>query len=205
MSLLLVAPKHSQRQHRLRGLQDGSARSQTDRGGRELLRVLSRPGCGRERGSGCQAEREPGGTGSHPEGVGVWEHSGSPEWALGGGVDAPPQHPWVPWGGCAREVPPPCLIRCGGSFFPLAETSCAATEFRCRDGSCIGNSSRCNQFIDCEDASDEMNCSECPAAAPDPSSALETLLPSVPVAGTWVFGICAELGREEGPAPVPQL
>ena len=33
-------------------------------------------------------------------------------------------------------------------------------EFRCRDGTCIGNSSRCNQFVDCEDASDEMNCSE---------------------------------------------
>lgn len=56
--------------------------------------------------------------------------------------------------------PHPSLILCGG--FPLvAETSCAATEFRCRDGTCIGNSSRCNQFIDCEDASDEMNCSEC--------------------------------------------
>lgn len=56
--------------------------------------------------------------------------------------------------------PQPSLILCGG--FPLiAETSCAATEFRCRDGTCIGNSSRCNQFIDCEDASDEMNCSEC--------------------------------------------
>lgn len=77
---------------------------------------------------------------------------------------------------------------CGG-FFPLAETSCAATEFRCRDGTCIGNSSRCNQFIDCEDASDEMNCSECSAAAPGPSSALEMLLLSVPAAGTRVFGI----------------
>lgn len=60
--------------------------------------------------------------------------------------------------------PHPSLILCGG--FPLvAETSCAATEFRCRDGTCIGNSSRCNQFIDCEDASDEMNCSECPDCA----------------------------------------
>uniref|UniRef100_A0A8C5IDS3 EGF-like domain-containing protein n=1 Tax=Junco hyemalis TaxID=40217 RepID=A0A8C5IDS3_JUNHY len=61
----------------------------------------------------------------------------------------------------------PSLMDYGG-FSPLAETSCAATEFRCRDGTCIGNSSRCNQFIDCEDASDEMNCSECPAAAPAP-------------------------------------
>ncbi|KAF7240343.1 Low-density lipoprotein receptor-related protein 1 [Varanus komodoensis] len=48
-----------------------------------------------------------------------------------------------------------------------AKTSCAPTEFRCRDGTCISNSSRCNQQIDCEDASDEMNCSvrksKCPA------------------------------------------
>lgn len=43
---------------------------------------------------------------------------------------------------------------------PVLETACGVGEFRCRDGSCIGNSSRCNQFVDCEDASDEMNCSE---------------------------------------------
>lgn len=158
-------------------------------------------------GRGAQAARQ--GMSQEAPGL-IWKGmgSGSTLAAQSGhwrGVDAPLQHPWVPWGGCAREIPPPCLIRCGGSFFPLAETSCAATEFRCRDGSCIGNSSRCNQFIDCEDASDEMNCSECPAAAPDPSSALEMLLPSVLAAGTWVFGICAGSGREEGPAPVPQL
>lgn len=105
---------------------------------------------------------------------------------------------WVPWGGCGI-----CLIDWGG-FFPLAETTCAATEFRCRDGTCIGNSSRCNQFIDCEDASDEMNCSECPAAALGPSSALEMLLLSVLAAGTVIFGIWAGSGREEGPAPVLQ-
>lgn len=115
-----------------------------------------------------------------------------------GGVGALPQHQWVPWGGCGL-----CLIDCGG-FFPLAETSCAATEFRCRDGTCIGNSSRCNQFIDCEDASDEMNCSECSAAAPGPSSTLEMFLLSVLAAGTRVFGIWAGSGREEGPAPVLQ-
>ena len=42
----------------------------------------------------------------------------------------------------------------------VAETACGAGEFRCRDGTCVGNFSRCNQFVDCEDASDEMNCSE---------------------------------------------
>ncbi len=39
-------------------------------------------------------------------------------------------------------------------------TLCSAAEFQCKDGSCITNSSRCNQVVDCEDASDEMNCSK---------------------------------------------
>lgn len=43
----------------------------------------------------------------------------------------------------------------------VAEKACSVGEFRCRDGSCISKSSRCNQLVDCEDASDEMNCSEC--------------------------------------------
>lgn len=43
---------------------------------------------------------------------------------------------------------------------PVAEKACSVGEFRCRDGSCISKSSRCNQLVDCEDASDEMNCSE---------------------------------------------
>lgn len=52
----------------------------------------------------------------------------------------------------------------GGHFL---ETACGVGEFRCRDGTCIGNSSRCNQFVDCDDASDEMNCSEwCPLPGP---------------------------------------
>lgn len=103
------------------------------------------------------------------------------------------------WACCG--VPPP-FPHCLWGFLPPVETSCAATEFRCRDGTCIGNSSRCNQFIDCEDASDEMNCSECPAAAPGPSSALGMLLLSVLAAGTWGFGVWSGSGREEGPAPV---
>ncbi|KTG33883.1 hypothetical protein cypCar_00017419, partial [Cyprinus carpio] len=37
-------------------------------------------------------------------------------------------------------------------------TLCTANQFQCRDGSCVSNSSRCNQVLDCEDASDEMNC-----------------------------------------------
>uniref|UniRef100_A0A3Q2C7N9 Uncharacterized protein n=1 Tax=Cyprinodon variegatus TaxID=28743 RepID=A0A3Q2C7N9_CYPVA len=37
-------------------------------------------------------------------------------------------------------------------------TLCSADQFQCRDGSCISNSSKCNQKVDCEDASDEMNC-----------------------------------------------
>ena len=70
-------------------------------------------------------------------------------------------------------------------------------EFRCRDGTCIGNSSRCNQFVDCEDASDEMNCSErCPLPAlwprllsafplgPQGSSALSQPTPALGSPGT---------------------
>lgn len=131
-------------------------------------------------------------------------------------VHARAQHEWGPLGGCTRWVPQPSLIRCGG--FPLAETSCAATEFRCRDGTCIGNSSRCNQFIDCEDASDEMNCSECPSrclAFPAASPALPcgssgdapALCASGRGSGSLhlvsVFGTCAELGRDEGPGSHP--
>lgn len=88
----------------------------------------------------------------------VLEHSGQSRavWALG--------RCGCPSSGCHKVGVGPASST-GWDFFPLAETSCAATEFRCRDGTCIGNSSRCNQFIDCQDASDEMNCSECPAAA----------------------------------------
>lgn len=69
-------------------------------------------------------------------------------------------------------------------------------EFRCRDGTCIGNSSRCNQFVDCEDASDEMNCSEwCPLSGPSPASAL--LLPSSSPA------LLSAFPRTHGVASVP--
>lgn len=126
--------------------------------------------------------------------IGSWEDSGQPRAVWGCGCPSSGYH-GVGVDSASWTV---------GASFPLAETTCAATEFRCRDGTCIGNSSRCNQFIDCEDASDEMNCSECPAAAPGPSPALEMLLLSVLAAGTGVFGIWAGSGREEGPAPVVQ-
>lgn len=42
-------------------------------------------------------------------------------------------------------------------FFPA--TLCSADQFQCRDGGCISNSSKCDQKVDCDDASDEMNCS----------------------------------------------
>lgn len=108
----------------------------------------------------------------------------------------------------------PRLIRSGG--FPLAETSCAATEFRCRDGSCIGNSSRCNQFIDCEDASDEMNCSECPGCRPlfpqppqlCPAGALEMLLWDgiwVPAPRLGIWDLCCIGEKGSGCHPSPSL
>lgn len=42
--------------------------------------------------------------------------------------------------------------------FPVS--TCAAVEFRCADGTCIPRSARCNQNIDCADASDEKSCSK---------------------------------------------
>ncbi len=45
-------------------------------------------------------------------------------------------------------------------FLCLSATLCSADQFQCRDGGCISNSSKCNQKVDCEDASDEMNCSK---------------------------------------------
>lgn len=56
-----------------------------------------------------------------------------------------------------------CLhVRTINSLSPaaLSATLCTADQFQCRDGSCISNSSKCDQKVDCEDASDEMNCSE---------------------------------------------
>ena len=73
---------------------------------------------------------------------------------------------WPRAGTLGREVwPGPAWPARGGPWLmaragAVAETACGAGEFRCRDGTCVGNSSRCNQFVDCEDASDEMNCSE---------------------------------------------
>lgn len=43
-------------------------------------------------------------------------------------------------------------------LYVLAVTLCKAGEFQCKDGSCISNYSRCDQVVNCEDASDEMNC-----------------------------------------------
>lgn len=47
-----------------------------------------------------------------------------------------------------------CLWSCA----VCAATLCSADQFQCRDGGCISNSSKCNQKVDCEDASDEMSC-----------------------------------------------
>lgn len=52
-------------------------------------------------------------------------------------------------------LPKHCLL-----ILCLSATLCSADQFQCRDGGCISNSSKCNQKVDCEDASDEMNCSK---------------------------------------------
>lgn len=60
-----------------------------------------------------------------------------------------------------------------------AVTLCKPGEFQCKDGSCISNFSRCDQVVNCEDASDEMNCREWPdvaVVAPNQMAALTQLL-----------------------------
>lgn len=39
-------------------------------------------------------------------------------------------------------------------------STCSTVEFRCADGTCIPRSARCNQNMDCADASDEKDCSK---------------------------------------------
>lgn len=220
------APKHPQGQHPFRaaGLQEPVCLVQNRWGRSGASLSPSRPasdGPGWEMSAGCQAGCVSGrDTKSQPGEDQSWECRFRRSIAvLGDGcmcVHTRLQREWGPWGGCTCWVPQPSLICCGG--FPLAETSCAATEFRCRDGSCIGNSSRCNQFIDCEDASDEMNCSECPSCCP----MFPATSPALPCCSSGdayalcaygqgpgslhlisVFGTCAEAGREKGPGSRP--
>ena len=35
---------------------------------------------------------------------------------------------------------------------------CSETEWQCSDGTCIAKSSRCDNFPDCSDGSDEFKC-----------------------------------------------
>lgn len=74
----------------------------------------------------------------------------------------------------------------------LAATLCrTADEFQCRDGGCITNSSRCNQVVDCEDASDEMNCckSSWPQEAGDESALFSFDLMNVIASFQPVFSV----------------
>ena len=40
----------------------------------------------------------------------------------------------------------------------MAITPCAKSEFNCRNGTCVTMEKRCNQFKDCSDGSDEVDC-----------------------------------------------
>ncbi|XP_050704351.1 uncharacterized protein LOC126989800 [Eriocheir sinensis] len=49
--------------------------------------------------------------------------------------------------------------RCRQSEVELLLTSCHNNEYTCNDGSCIQKSRRCDLSVDCDDQSDEMDCS----------------------------------------------
>ncbi|KAG7259673.1 hypothetical protein CRUP_013126 [Coryphaenoides rupestris] len=54
-----------------------------------------------------------------------------------------------------------CVNDNGDAVFRGAGSSdvmCGASEWACHDGSCVSASARCNQVIDCADASDEKSC-----------------------------------------------
>ena len=48
---------------------------------------------------------------------------------------------------------------CQFNFYFVLGPSCGANKFKCGDGSCIPNYWKCDEFEDCADGSDEVNCS----------------------------------------------
>ena len=48
--------------------------------------------------------------------------------------------------------------RCVTLATDLKMTGCSEGEFTCSDGNCVGMEERCDQVLDCDDKSDELNC-----------------------------------------------
>lgn len=65
----------------------------------------------------------------------------------------------------------PCLSLfccvCTLAWFPDvasagSETTCAATDVQCKNGSCVAPALHCDGKKDCDDGADELNCRMCP-------------------------------------------
>ena len=52
----------------------------------------------------------------------------------------------------------PCFAKSGSPIRSLKFTTCSDHQFTCDDGQCIDIEERCDQVVDCEDASDENLC-----------------------------------------------
>ena len=52
----------------------------------------------------------------------------------------------------------PCFVNADSPLRSLKFTTCSNDQFTCDDGQCIDIEERCDQTVDCEDASDENDC-----------------------------------------------
>ncbi|XP_061164327.1 atrial natriuretic peptide-converting enzyme-like [Saccostrea echinata] len=44
---------------------------------------------------------------------------------------------------------------------PITLAACPNSDFTCRSGECVSQDAKCNRYIDCQDKSDEENCTDC--------------------------------------------
>lgn len=63
---------------------------------------------------------------------------------------------------------------------------CGQDEFQCGNGACIPNYLHCDRRRDCQDGSDENNCStEPPVTEPEPTTPPPTINPPISVPCSW--------------------